>query len=198
MAYWCQSTLLSSWQWLSTTAQHFTSSERPMLQKTVLLNITDNTSALSWTLHTCKRSRIERLLVCFFCSLLINSPLGINLQWISTNDNKIADDISCLKKQSDTNSAPNFDYTTLNRPTWSWITILFFGFSPSSSQWYGPSCWPRNGQVIRRSRRWNRGHSASSLLHKMGRDLWDTGSLWILPKISENSGHLNQICIVWS
>jgi hypothetical protein len=81
----------------------------------VLLNITDNASALSWTLHTCKRSRIGRLLACFFCSLLINSPLGINLQWISTNDNKITDDISCLKKQSDTNSAPNFDYTTLKQ-----------------------------------------------------------------------------------
>jgi hypothetical protein len=81
----------------------------------VLLNITDNASALSWTLHTCKRSRIGRLLACFFCSLLINSPLGINSQWISTNDNKIADKISRLKKQTDTNSAPNFDYTTLKQ-----------------------------------------------------------------------------------
>jgi hypothetical protein len=82
----------------------------------VLLNITDNNaSALSWTLHTCKRSRIGPLLARFFCSLLINSPLGINSQWISTDNNKIADDISCLKKQSDTNSAPNFDYTTLKQ-----------------------------------------------------------------------------------
>jgi hypothetical protein len=81
----------------------------------VLLNITDNASALSWTLHTCKRSRIGRLLARFFCSLLINSPLDINSQWISTNDNKIADDISCLKKQSDTNPAPNFDFTTLKQ-----------------------------------------------------------------------------------
>ncbi len=55
----------------------------------VLLNITDNASALSWTLHFCKRSRIERLLARFFCSLLINSPLGINSQWISTDDNKM-------------------------------------------------------------------------------------------------------------
>ncbi len=81
----------------------------------VLLNIIDNASALSWTLHTCKRSRIGCLLAHFFCSLLINSPLGINLQWISTVDNKIADDISRLKKQSDTNPAPNFDYTTLKQ-----------------------------------------------------------------------------------
>ncbi len=75
----------------------------------VLLNITNNASTLSWTLHTCKRSRIGCLLARFFRLLLINSPLGFNSQWISTDDNKIADDISRLKKQSDTNSAPNFD-----------------------------------------------------------------------------------------
>jgi hypothetical protein len=44
----------------------------------VILSITDNSSALSWTCHTCKRSRVGRLLACFFCPLLINSPLGIN------------------------------------------------------------------------------------------------------------------------
>jgi hypothetical protein len=44
----------------------------------VILNITDNSSALSWTLHPCKRSKIGQMLACFFCSLLINSPLGIN------------------------------------------------------------------------------------------------------------------------
>jgi hypothetical protein len=67
----------------------------------VILNVTDNSSALSWTLHTCKQSKIGQMLACFFCSFLIKSPLGINSQWISTIDNKIADDISCLKKQSD-------------------------------------------------------------------------------------------------
>lgn len=82
----------------------------------VLLNITDNSSALSWTLHTCKRSKIGRLLGRFFCSLLINSPLGINSQWISTEDNKIPDDISGLKRQqSNTNSPPTFDYTILKQ-----------------------------------------------------------------------------------
>ena len=44
----------------------------------VLLNVTNNTSALSWTNHTCRKSKMGRLLACFFCSLLINSPLGIN------------------------------------------------------------------------------------------------------------------------
>ena len=60
----------------------------------VLLNVTDNMSALSWTTGACRKSRIGRLLARFFCSLLINSPLGINSQWISTSMNDIADEIS--------------------------------------------------------------------------------------------------------
>jgi hypothetical protein len=75
----------------------------------VILNITNNSSALSWTLHTCKQSKIGQMLACFFCSLLINSPLGINSQWISTIDNNIADNISHLKKQFDINSSHAFD-----------------------------------------------------------------------------------------
>jgi hypothetical protein len=81
----------------------------------VILNVTNNSSALSWTLHTCKRSKIGQMLAHFFCSLLINLPLGINSQWISTIDNKIADNISHLKKQSDIISSPDFDYTILKQ-----------------------------------------------------------------------------------
>ncbi len=81
----------------------------------VILNVTDNSSALSWTLHMCKQSKIGQMLARFFCSLLINLPLGINSQWISTINNKIADDISCLKKQSDNKSSPAFDYTILKQ-----------------------------------------------------------------------------------
>ena len=54
----------------------------------VLLNITNNASALSWTQSECRTSKLGWLLARFFCSLLINSPLGINSQWIST-DKKI-------------------------------------------------------------------------------------------------------------
>jgi hypothetical protein len=96
----------------------------------ILLNITDNASTLSWTRHTCKRSKIGHLLARFFCSLLINSPLDINSQWISTDDNKIADDISCLKKHSDTNSAPNFDYTTLKQTYPKLNHFSFFQIQP--------------------------------------------------------------------
>jgi hypothetical protein len=81
----------------------------------VILNIPENSSALSWTLHKCKRSKIGQMLACFFCSLSINLPLSINSQWISTIDNKIADNISRLKKQSDNNSSPALDYTILKQ-----------------------------------------------------------------------------------
>jgi hypothetical protein len=64
----------------------------------VLLNVTDNASALSWTTGACKKSKVGRLLARFFCLLMINLPLGINSKWNSTDDNKIADDISCKKK----------------------------------------------------------------------------------------------------
>jgi hypothetical protein len=81
----------------------------------VILNVTNNSSALSWTLHMCKQSKIGHMLACFFCSLLINLPLGINSQWISMINNKITDDMSCLKKHSDNNSSPAFDYTILKQ-----------------------------------------------------------------------------------
>jgi hypothetical protein len=55
------------------------------------------------------------MLAHFFCSLLINLLLGTNSQWISTIDNKIVDDISQLKKHSDNNSSPAFDYTILKQ-----------------------------------------------------------------------------------
>ncbi len=44
----------------------------------VLLNVTDNASALSWTTGACKKSKVGRLLARFFCLLMINLPLGIN------------------------------------------------------------------------------------------------------------------------
>jgi hypothetical protein len=46
-----------------------------------IVNITNNSSALSWTLHMCKQSKIRQMLSCFVCSLLINLPLGINDQY---------------------------------------------------------------------------------------------------------------------
>jgi hypothetical protein len=70
------------------------------------------------------------MLARFFCSLLINLPLGINSQWISTIDNKIADDISRLKKQSDNNSFPAFDYTILKQTCPELRHCSFFQIQP--------------------------------------------------------------------
>ena len=44
----------------------------------VILFVTDNMSALNWTLHTSKKSRIGQALARFFCGLLIGSNVGVN------------------------------------------------------------------------------------------------------------------------
>jgi hypothetical protein len=95
----------------------------------VVLNITDNTSALNWTLHACKTSRIGRLLARVFCSLLINSPVGITSKWIRTQDNEIADDIS-RQKRSSPSSFDSFDYSSLQQKYPELRTCSFFHFSP--------------------------------------------------------------------
>ena len=86
----------------------------------VLLAITDNTSALNWTVHTAKKSRIGRALARLFCGLLMGSPLGINSEWIATDLNDVADGISRFIKQENESRAhanPHycFDYTTLQQ-----------------------------------------------------------------------------------
>jgi hypothetical protein len=85
----------------------------------VVLCITDNTSALNWTMHTCKKSMIGRALARFFCGLLIESNVGVNAKWISTTENAIADEISRLKVDSSTNthlpSFNTFDFSTLQQ-----------------------------------------------------------------------------------
>jgi hypothetical protein len=95
----------------------------------VVLNVTDNTSALNWTLHSCKTSRIGRLLARVFCSLMINSPVGITSKWISTHDNEIADDISRQKRNSPSSIA-SFDYASLQQKYPELTNCAFFHFSP--------------------------------------------------------------------
>jgi hypothetical protein len=75
----------------------------------VILSVTDNTSALNWTLHTAKSSLIGRALARFFCGIMMDSPLGINSEWISTHDNEIADQISRIKKEK-LRTSPLFAY----------------------------------------------------------------------------------------
>ena len=95
----------------------------------IVLNVTDNRSALNWTLHACKTSRIGRLLARVFCSFLINSPVGITSKWISTHENVIADDISRQKSNSPT-PIPSFDYSSLQQKYPELRTCSFFHFAP--------------------------------------------------------------------
>ena len=96
----------------------------------VLLNITDNSSAQRWTTTNCKGSTIGRLLARLFCSLLINSPLGINSKWIPTADNYIADDISRIKHASSPSSPPSFDYGSLKQKYQELKHCSFFQLNP--------------------------------------------------------------------
>ncbi len=91
----------------------------------MVLNVTDNMSALNWTLHACKSLQIGRLLARVFCSLLINSPVGITSKWISTHDNEIADDISRQKRNSQ-----SFDYSSLQQKYPELRACSFFHFAP--------------------------------------------------------------------
>ena len=79
----------------------------------VVLNVTDNTSALNWTVHTSKESLVGRAFARFFCGLLIGSPLGINSKWISTDKNEVADKISRIEKE-ERKSSPHFYYDYKN------------------------------------------------------------------------------------
>jgi hypothetical protein len=86
----------------------------------VVLCVTDNTSALNWTLHTSKKSNIGRALARFFCGLLIGLNCGVNAKWISMIENVIADKILRLKAIIDTNpksssSFPTYNYANLQQ-----------------------------------------------------------------------------------
>jgi hypothetical protein len=94
----------------------------------VLLNVTDNTSALSWTLHACRQSNIGQQLAQFFCLLLTNSPLGVNSKWISTHENTIPDEISRLKATLNKHSQLTYNYSTLQQ-TFPELTCFSF-FQP--------------------------------------------------------------------
>ena len=80
----------------------------------VVLCVTDNVSAKSWTMHTSKKSIIGCALAHFFCGLMIGSDIGINAKQIATKTNKIADAISRLKK-SHTSTSFCYDFSKLKQ-----------------------------------------------------------------------------------
>ena len=66
----------------------------------VFLNWADNTSAVRWTNHSCKKLEAGRSLGRLFYAMLIDSPMGVNAKWLSTDLNVISDDISRVKRDS--------------------------------------------------------------------------------------------------
>jgi hypothetical protein len=120
----------------------------------VLLNVTDNASALSWTTGACRKSRIGCLLACFFCSLLINLPLGINSQWISTFHNAIANNISRAKTAASeyTHSHPSFDYSSLQQKYLELSHCSFFWPSARANLSHMGDCVDREVAMSRRDK----------------------------------------------
>jgi hypothetical protein len=97
----------------------------------VVLCITDNTSALNWTLHTSKKSIIGRALARFFCGLLIGSNVGVNTKWISTIKNVIANKRSRLKTTNlEPSSLPPYNYANLQQEHRELKVCSFFQPSP--------------------------------------------------------------------
>jgi hypothetical protein len=69
---------------------------------TVLL-YADNTTAEAWTIKACKKSMIGRSLALLQCALMINNHVGIHVDHITTKDNEIADRISRIDHETNSN-----------------------------------------------------------------------------------------------
>ena len=122
----------------------------------VLLNEADNTSSIRWCNHSCKSSLAGRALGRFFCMLLVDSPLGINSKWISTEENEIADAISRLKAVHKlTNDIANYtpDYSLLKQRYPNWHPAGSFSQVKSFSLAFIDVCSNTNRQLWERSRR---------------------------------------------
>jgi hypothetical protein len=61
----------------------------------------DNTTSEAWTRNRCKDLLGGRALSRIHCTLLLGNPVGLQVARISTEDNVIADRISCIPHSSD-------------------------------------------------------------------------------------------------
>ncbi len=114
----------------------------------VVLCVTDNTSALNWTLHTSKKSIIGRALARFFCSLLIWSNVGVNAKWISTIENVIADKISRFKTTNlEPSSIPTYNYANVQQEHKELKVCSFFQPSPKLVSLLWEIMWQENVQT---------------------------------------------------
>ena len=74
----------------------------------LLSNWCDNKSSCCWANTRCKHSLIGRELGKLFVGLLMSTPIGIHAEWLPTELNKVADDISRLE-----DTEGNYDYSQL-------------------------------------------------------------------------------------
>ncbi len=163
----------------------------------VILNVTDNSSGLSWTLHTCKWSKLGKCLLvspvhCWLTCLLA-SIHNRSVQSIT----RLLITFLVQKNNLMTSIHPLLLVVLFsNRRTQSWDIVLSSRFSHCSSCWYGTLCWTNNGPITKWSRPWNRGCLASSL-NKVGQNLWHTNSIWLLRRFHKDCGHLHKVRPVW-
>ena len=62
----------------------------------VVLLMADNRTAESWLIKASKSSQAGHALGYIQAALMINNPVGINVDHVTSKDNKIADRISCI------------------------------------------------------------------------------------------------------
>lgn len=70
---------------------------------TVLL-YADNTTAEAWAIKACKKSLIGRSLALLQCALMMDNHVGIHVDHITTKDNEIADRISRIDHETNSNT----------------------------------------------------------------------------------------------
>ena len=68
----------------------------------VLMNWSDNRSAISWTKRAARSTIAGKALARMFCCLAFNNPIACSADYISTSDNHCADLISRLKTDEQT------------------------------------------------------------------------------------------------
>ena len=73
----------------------------------VLMNWSDNRSAISWTKRAARSTNAGKTLARMFCCLAFNSPVACSANYISTSDNHCADLISRLKTNDQTSFNPS-------------------------------------------------------------------------------------------
>ena len=79
---------------------HFLQHPRADDPHPIALLMADNTTAESWIIRACTSSAIGRALGRVQCAPMINNPLGINCGHVCSEDNEVADRISCLLNET--------------------------------------------------------------------------------------------------